>query len=131
MTRFSLKLDGSARQEIYYHALYNLVAHWAAYVGMMAASLTMTALVSTGGRPKSVLGTIGLGGAMSLAGVGAGYCVRGMGRYAGVVREALPLTYLSRVSTFSNKTVVLLGTAAAVGLWLANLSLLWFVPHGG
>jgi hypothetical protein len=115
--------------DVYYHALYHHLAHWAAYVAMMgllvtiglAVSLTPILANADAGKRKAgvVVSVIG-------ACLGAVYFIKGMDTYGGIVNyEYLPQSYLDKVSTFPHKMMIVIGVLAALGftgwdIWLVS-----------
>ena len=89
--------------EVYYHALYHHVAHWAAYVATMVLLVTVGLLVSlTPITSGSGLGQrkFGAGAAVVCGLIAAIYFIKGMDTYGGILNtECLPTSYLTKVLT--------------------------------
>lgn len=111
--------------EAFYHALYHLVTHWAAYVAMLALLLTVAFLLSltpiTGDNVRARIGVIALVNGAGL--VGSLYFVLGIKAFAEDVSKKLPASYVKRVqrTRHSQRSVLLgvLGSLAAAALnWL-------------
>jgi hypothetical protein len=112
--------------DAFYHALYHLVTHWAAYIAMLALLLTMAFLLSltpiTGDNVHSRIGVIALINGAGL--VGCLYFVLGVNAFAEDVSKRLPASYVKRVRrTRHSQLPILLGVlcslaAAALNWWL-------------
>ena len=83
-------------KEIFYHALYHHIAHWAAYVAMMGLLVTTGLLVSLTpvlSSPDSWKRKTGVIVAIICSLAGAIYFIKGMDKYAGIMNtEYLPLS---------------------------------------
>ena len=116
-------------KEVYYHALYHHVAHWAAYVGMMVALTTIAAVLSSTQMPVAGIQAWGVACTIVLTTAGAVYFIRGMDTYGAVLRDALPEPYLRRTQTFRHKVTIMVGGGAAIAAGLGNLGLLWMLTR--
>jgi len=111
--------------EVFYHALYHHVAHWAAFVGMMGILITIGALLSvTQIETKSVPRFFGTLFAISAALFGSWYFVGfGMRKYGAILNRRLPGHYLNIMLTLPHWLMTLASLVAplmlaAVDYWL-------------
>jgi hypothetical protein len=115
--------------DIFQHALYHHVAHWAAYVGMMVAEITITAILSTASAPITGLKFKGAVWAIAATTVGAGYFILGMNTYGAVLCDALPESYLVRTQTFRHRITILVGGLAALVAGAVNGIMLYYASQ--
>ena len=115
--------------EVFYHALYHHVAHWAAYVAMMGLLVTVGILVSLTpiiGGTDPTKRKVGAIAAVAGACLGALYFIKGMDTYGGILNtEHLPRPYLDKVLTFPHKMMIIVGALVALGvsawdIWLIS-----------
>lgn len=128
MMQFRLEKVGN--EEVYYHALYHHVAHWAAYAAMMAVLLSVAAILSVSQiKLTCAVRIVGVFCAVGAATAGAVYFMLGMKTYGAILCEAVPDNYLLRTQTFRHNTTVLLGIVAALGCGAGDLFLLWHLTR--
>jgi hypothetical protein len=103
--------DADSR-EVFYHALYHHLAHWAAYTAMVGllvtigVGLSLTPIASDATRGARAAG---VGVAIICALLGAFYFVKGMDTYGALVNERLPEAYLRKTQTFPHKMMIAVG----------------------
>jgi hypothetical protein len=114
-------LDTDSR-EVFYHALYHHLAHWAAYIAMVGLLVTIGVGLSL--TPMASDATRGIRGAGLVVAIlcsllGSGYFVKGMDTYGALVNERLPETYLRKTQTFPHKMMIAVGMIAplACAVW--------------
>jgi len=113
--------------EIFYHALYHHVAHWAAYVATMVLLLTIGFLVSLTPIVGSPFGMRRMGAyaAAVCAFFAASYFIRGMNTYGGIINsEYLPDSYLQKVLSLPHTWMIFSGHFAALVLFLWDICLI-------
>lgn len=113
--------------DVFQHALSHHVAHWAAYVAMMLALASMTAVLTTAATPLQGVRLWGTVWVISLGTVGALYFVRGMDTYGSVLCDNLPPEYLVRTQSFRHDMTITIGTAAALAAGVGNLLIIYFL----
>lgn len=116
--------------EVYYHALSHHIAHWAAYIAMVATLITIGASLSGfqgAMRPFRIAGSTG---AVLAAWAGAIYFIRGMDTYGSILCEAVPKPYLLRTQTFRHDLTILIGKSVATACAIADLLLVAALCYG-
>jgi hypothetical protein len=106
----------ASSSEVFYHALYHHITHWAAFVAMMALLITIGFILSLTPIPKDFYSgrrTAGVFAAVVAGLAGAIYFAKGMDTYGALVNERLPKDYLEKVWTFPHKTTIALQTISA------------------
>ncbi len=115
--------------EVWYHALYHVIGHFAAYVVMLAALVNIAFIVATihpiGDLLHRVRAAV-MGGATLLALTGALYFMNAMGKYAAQVNARLPPEYLKTIMTFPHSLAVTIGFLVAILLASLDFWLIWF-----
>ena len=107
----STDLDTDSK-EVFYHALYHHLAHWAAYTAMVGllvtigVGLSLTPLANDATRGVRAAG---IGVAILCALLGSGYFAKGMDTYGSFVNEKLPEAYLRKTQTFPHKMMIVVG----------------------
>jgi heme/copper-type cytochrome/quinol oxidase subunit 1 len=113
--------------EAYYHALYHLVGHWAAYVAILGVLLTTALLLSLTPIPGDAhrrIATIGI--VVTLALIAGLYFILRMKMYGDEVATRLPESYKRRLKNLQhhNRSMVF-GIGGVVGLAFLNWWLLY------
>ena len=98
--------------EIYYHALYHHIAHWTAYIAMIATLIAIGAILSA------------FHCVIFAAWIGAWYFIRGMDTYGAILCESVPKWYLARTHTFPHKRTIAIGKLAATLAAVVDLALM-------
>ena len=109
--------------EVFYHALYHHIAHWAAYVAMMGILITIGALLSVTSiaEQKSVPHFLGTLFAISAALFGSWYFVGfGMRKYGAILNRRLPRHYLDVMLTLPHWLMTLASLIAPLMLALVD-----------
>jgi len=123
------KIDGGPHPlkigdvELYYHALSHHIAHWAAYIAMMATLIAVGASLSAFQGAMAGFRVMGAVGVIVSAWVGAWYFIRGMDTYGAILCEAAPKWYLARTQTNPHKRTIAIGRIAATIAALVDLAL--------
>ena len=102
--------------EVFYHALYHHVTHWAAFVAMMGLLITIGFVLSLTPIPRDAYSgwrTAGVFVAVAAGLAGAIYFAKGMDTYGALVNERLPRDYLEKVWTFPHKITIALQAISA------------------
>jgi hypothetical protein len=104
--------------EAYYHALYHLVTHWAAYVAMIALLLTIALLLCLTPIAGDAHGRIIIMAAITaVSAAGCMYFVLSMKMYGDEVNARLPPAYKARVPRLNHPHLpIKLGITAPVVL---------------
>lgn len=76
--------------EIYYHALYHHIAHWTAYIAMIATLIAIGASLSAFQGVMAGFRIVGAAGVIFAAWLGAWYFIRGMDTYGAILCESVP-----------------------------------------
>ena len=103
--------------ELFYHALYHHVAHWAAYIAMLGILITIALLLSLSpveSGSNRLVRVLGTGWAIFSASLGASYFINGMRKYGQILNERLPPAYLKSVLFHSHKLITCGQIIAAV-----------------
>ena len=109
--------------EIYYHALYHHIAHWAAYIAMIATLIAIGASLSAFQGVMASFRILGAVGVIFAAWIGAWYFIRGMDTYGAILCESVPKWYLARTHTFPHKRTIAIGKLAATLAAVVDLAL--------
>ena len=120
------------QKEIFYHALYHHLAHWAAYVAMMGLLISIGFALSLSSFASNVSSGVRAGGvgiAILFAVLGAGYFIKGMDTYAGLVNKQLPESYLKDTQTFPHKMMIAIGVISALGCGVWDSYLLFMLSR--
>jgi hypothetical protein len=117
----STDLDIDSR-EVFYHALYHHLAHWAAYTAMVGLLVTIGVGLSLTPIASGAAGGVraaGVGVAILCALLGSGYFAKGMDTYGALVNERLPEAYLRKTQTFPHKMMIAVGMISplACAVW--------------
>ncbi len=104
-------------RELFYHALYHHVTHWAAYIAMLGILITIALLLSLSpveSGSNSLVRILGPGWAIIAAFGGALYFVNGMDKYGRILNEQLDPAYFTRVSILPHNLITWLQIIAAI-----------------
>ncbi len=110
--------------EIYYHALYHHIAHWTAYIAMIATLIAIGASLSAFQGVMAGFRIVGAAGVIFAAWLGAWYFIRGMDTYGAILCESVPKWYLARTHTFPHKRTIAIGKLAATLAAVVDLALM-------
>ena len=109
-------------KDLFYHALYYHLAHWAAYIAMVGLLVSIgvgLCLTPIAGGPTSGVRSAGVGVAILCSLLGSFYFVKGMDTYGALVNERLPASYLMKIQTLPHKMMIVVGAIAplACAVW--------------
>ena len=120
----SYKPSSVGDTEVYYHALYHHIAHWAAYIAMMAILISIGSNLSVFQGASAPFRRAGAIGVTIIAWAGAWYFIRGMDTYGAILCEAVPKSYLDRTQTNPHSRTITIGKVAATVAALMDLALI-------
>lgn len=116
---------------IFYHALYTLITHWAAFIACIGLLATIGVVISTVTGPLKGIRRLFCQCSILMISIGAGLFNWRMYTYSVVVDNMLPPKYIQQLSLMgATPTTALLG-AGATAILAVFCSLILWVPDLG
>ena len=118
-----------SQTEVYYHALYHLVGHWAAYVSIVGGLLTTAIILCVSPVPSSAHGRIlVIAFAVALAFTAGLYFILRMRMYGQEVAARLPESYKRRLTNLRhNDRTIAVGIIGLTTLAVLNWAILYHI----
>jgi len=118
---------GSPEDRIFYHALYYLVSHWAAFIASLGLLVTTGVIVSTVATPLNGIRRLYCQAAIATMFFGSWFFLWRMYTFSSIVQRMLPRTYLQELALVgANPTILGVALVATCGFAGFSSTVLWW-----